>query len=189
MSVPEAKAQIAGRMSEMLRGHIKEAESRLGTQSAALLLRKTEFIEQQRSERTQLDKRHEERRVSETQERSQRFHKGFRGLWDRVNGTHARVRQQNELETLQAWQRDRSEKDELIFRQLGERELLHEQAKEMKNAQAQQVAELHRDIGGYAEMAAQPPPNLREHFEKAATPEKHRAHERQPDREGFAPER
>lgn len=173
-SVPEAKAQIAERMSAMLRGHIKEAELRLQKQSAAFALRKVEIIERQREERLHLKQRHEERHVKETQERSLRFRKGFRGLWDRVNGSHTRIRKQNELETLQSWQRDRAEKEELIFRQLDERALLHEQSKEMKQAQAQQIAQLHRDIGGYSEMAATPPPNLREHFEKASKSEKQR---------------
>lgn len=189
MSVPQAKAQIADRMSAMLRGHIKDAELRLQKQSAAFALRKTEFIGKQRDERSKLDKLHEERRTQESLERSQRFKKGFRGLWDRVSGTHTRIRKQNELETLQSWQRDRTEKEELIFRQLDERQLLHEQSKEMKKAHAQQVAELHHDIGGYSEMAASSPPNLREHFDKVSNPEKQRTPERQSRRDELGHDR
>lgn len=185
ISVQEAKAQIAVRMSDMLRGHIKDAESRLKTQSAALALRKAELIQGQRDERLRLEKLQQERRIAEMQARGQRFRKGVRGLWDRVTGKHARVRDLNELETLQAWQRDRADKDELIFSQLIEREQLHEQIKAMRKSHAQQVAELHRDIASYSEMAAKPPPDVREHFKKAARPEKPRRPQRQSSRDGF----
>lgn len=189
ISVPEAKAQIAMRMSDMLRGHIKDAESRLKTQSAALALRTAELIQRQRDERLRLDKLQQERRIAETQARSQRFRKGFRGLWDRVTGKHARVRDLNELETVQSWQRDRSDKDELIFSQLTEREQLHGQIKAMRKSHAQQVAELHHDIASYSNMAEKPPPDVREHFKKASRPEKPRRPQRQSSRDGFEHDR
>jgi len=188
VSVQEAKTKIAGRMTEMLRGHIEDMEARFKTQSAAFAFRKSEIIGRQREARAQLKERHAERQEKELLERSQRFRKGMRGLWDRVNGTHKKIRKQNERETLEALQRDRAEKEELIFEQLDARKLLHDQSKEMRQAHAQQVSELNRDIGGYTEMAAQPP-KLREHFEKVKGPERSRAPERQSGRDGFEPGR
>lgn len=188
VSVPEAKAQIAGRMTGMLRGHIEDMEARFKTQSAAFAFRKGEIIGRQREERAHLKERHAQRWDKETLERSQRFRKGVRGLWDRVNGTHKKIRKQNERETLEALQRDRGEKEELIFEQLDARKLLHDQSKEMRQAHAQQVAELNRDIGGYTEMSAQPP-KLREHFERAKEPETPRAPAHQIDLGGFVRER
>ena len=62
----------------------------------------------------------------------------MRGLWDRVAGKHAAIKQRNEVETLQAFQRDRTEQDELIFEQLEQRKLLHKQILETRRTTGHQ---------------------------------------------------
>jgi hypothetical protein len=51
-------------------------------------------------------------------ERNQRMLTGFRGIWDRLTSRYGEIRRQNEFEALKAMQRDRAEKDALIFRHL-----------------------------------------------------------------------
>lgn len=46
------------------------------------------------------------------------------GIWQRLTGQYAKIKAQNEMETLLAWQRDRAEKDNLVFEQLKERHAL-----------------------------------------------------------------
>jgi hypothetical protein len=127
-SAAEAKAQIEGRMTGILRGHIEDMEAGFKTQSAAFAFRKSEIVQRQREERAQLKERHAERWEKETMERSQRFRKDVRGLWDRVNGTDKKTRTQNERETLAAPLRDRGEKEELIVEQPDVRKLTHDQS-------------------------------------------------------------
>ena len=67
------------------------------------------------------------RSEQETKARQTRYNKGLHGLWDRLTGTHSRIKKQNELETLQAFERDRAENDALIFKQLIERRTLQQQ--------------------------------------------------------------
>ncbi len=172
-SVEQAKTAISSRMSNMLRQHVEEIEKRRDAASASLSFRRTEIVQRQRAERTALDKSHEERTAREAVERSQRLRKGFRGLWDRLIGQHAKAKRQNEFETAQSVQRDRAEKERLISRQLDERRTLHQQIKWGRQANTKELEELHRDIAGYMQMAGKEPPDLRKHFRDA-----HGQHER-----------
>jgi hypothetical protein len=78
----------------------------------------------------------------ETLERTQRVSTGFRGTWDLDR--HGEIRRQNEFETLKAMQRDRVEKDALIFRHLEERQTLHRQRALARQDHAKQVETLTR---------------------------------------------
>lgn len=48
----------------------------------------------------------------------------MRGILDRIIGKHTRIKKQNELVALQALKRDTQEKDQLIFKQLEQSEIL-----------------------------------------------------------------
>jgi len=61
---------------------------------------------------------HKLRWQSEELKRSARLRKGFKGLWDRLTGTYQRTRAKNEKETEAARQRDQSQCEALIARQL-----------------------------------------------------------------------
>ena len=58
--------------------------------------------------------------------RTARLSKGFRGIWDRLTGTYADLKRQNERDALLALRRDREEKDAPIFRHIEEREGLQQ---------------------------------------------------------------
>lgn len=157
-SVEQVKCDTAERMTAMLRRHVEEAETQLRTRSAALAFRKRDIVQRQRHERAELEKTQKTRVALEAQERAQRLTKGLRGLWDRLTGKHARQRQQNELEALHGQQRDRAEKDRLVFGQLDERKALHQHVRQAKQSHAEQMAELHQDIAAYATMKEQASP-------------------------------
>ena len=124
------------------------------------------------------------RQATETRERTQRFSRGFRGLWDRLTGKHAKIKQQNEQEARLSLQRDRMERDKLTFRQLEERQFLHRQIKQQRQAHREQVAELHRDVAGFDHLRGREPPSVRAQFSRASfTRERIRTHERDRGRE------
>lgn len=185
-SVGEAKAEHASRMTDMLRRHLKDAEERRRREAASLLQRRKELVQRQREERARLEKHHTDRQRHEAQERAQRFAKGFRGLWHRVTGKHARTRKQNEAEALQAATRDRAERERLIQRQIHERRPLHQQVKRMRSAHAEQIKELHRDIASFPQTGKEPP-KMKEQFREAqretGQPRRERTRAREPDRE------
>ena len=166
-SVDETRTAVSARMSNMLRHHVREAEASYRAQSASLAFRRNEAVQRQREERAQIERAQQERWAREALERTERLSKGFRGLWDRLTGKHTQIRRQNERETLLAMQRDRAEKDALIFRHLEERQVLHNEIRQRREAHAKELQRLHQDIAGYMSMAAGKPPAVRAHFREA----------------------
>jgi len=68
-----------------------------------------------------LKERQDKHRQHENRIRQSRFRKGLSGLWDYLRGEHKRIQQQNEREAGVAMQRDRKERDTLIYSHLTER--------------------------------------------------------------------
>lgn len=57
-------------------------------------------------------------------QRNLRIRKGFKGIWDKVNGRYWKTRKRNEQETWKTYLRDQNERENLIQVQLGERQSL-----------------------------------------------------------------
>ncbi|MER3352695.1 MAG: relaxase/mobilization nuclease domain-containing protein [Hoeflea sp. D1-CHI-28] len=169
-SVDEAKAAMAGRMTDMLRRHVKEVEDRQAADIAKLraALRKT--IERQRHERAELVRKQEQRWARETAERTRRLSKGLRSIWDHLTGKHQKVRRQNEREALLAFYRDRAERDGLIVEHLEERQSLHVEIREQRRCHAREIEQLHQDLARFQESTRDPSTRLREHFSGVAAP-------------------
>jgi hypothetical protein len=182
-SVDEAKADHASRMTDMLRRHIKDAEDRRRTETEKLAARRKETVERQRQQRAELQKQQQTRLATETRERTQRFSRGFRGLWDRLTGKHTKIKQQNEREAQLSQQRDKDERDKLTFRQLDERQSLHRQIRQQRQLHRQQVAELHRDVADFSRVPSREPPKVKELFNQRANQKPEYARTRQRDRD------
>lgn len=71
-----------------------------------------------REQRTELEKAHKARQERETQQRARSFSTVVRGVWDWMTGKHVKIRRQNEQEALLNWQRDRAERERLVFKQI-----------------------------------------------------------------------
>lgn len=142
----EAKAIAAERFSDIASRQEQELAARHQALMAPLLQKRQELIERQRVERNILDEWHSLRWEKESKERSERLNKGIRGLWDRLTGKHAVTTRRNEVEVLQAFQRDRDEKDNLVFKQQEQRKLLHRQILQTRRSLVQERADLRRAI-------------------------------------------
>ncbi|WP_341645370.1 relaxase/mobilization nuclease domain-containing protein [Thauera sp. SDU_THAU2] len=184
--VEQAKAAIAARMTEALRGYSADAETARQKQRAALTMQRAQLVQRQRKERADLAAAQKQRQAKETALRASRLNRGMRGLWDRITGRHAKQSKANEHEALAAWKRDRQEQDALIVRQLDEREGFHLAARQQKQSHAQDMEQLHRDIAAYQQLRDNAPADLREHFRESArrarkrTPERDRGLSREP---------
>lgn len=129
-SLTQAKETMARDMSAMLSRLRDEQYEKAAALKAEHNQRKQEMVDQQRRERAQQDRHRQERRQSEQAERQERFRKGLAGLWDRLRGEHKRLAEQNRLEAMACQQRDKTQRDALIFRQLGERRSLNQKSKQ-----------------------------------------------------------
>jgi len=148
-SVDEIKAEIAHTMSPKLEAFIKDAERDAKHRSALVAFRKAEMVARHQDERKKLWAAHEQRSQAETKARAQRLAKGFSGIWQRLTGRYSKVKAQNELESLEAWRRDRDEKDALIFRQLKERQVLQRDIKAQRSVAQEELLRLREDVAQY----------------------------------------
>lgn len=148
-SVDEIKAQIAGGMSQKLEAFIKDAERDAKQRLAVMAFRKTELVGRHQDERQKLWTAIERRWDAETKRRAQRLPKGFSGIWHRLTGQYSKVKAQNEHEALEAYRRDRAEKDALIFKQLEERQTLQRDIKVQRGIAQEELMQLREDVANY----------------------------------------
>lgn len=148
-SVDEVKAEIAGRISQKLEAFIKDAERDAKQRFAVLAFRKTEMVARHQDERQRIWTAHDKRWQAETKQRAQRLPKGFSGIWHRLTGEYGKIRAQNEREALDAYHRDRAEKDAVVFRQLDERQTLQRDIKAQRSIASDELMRLRADVANY----------------------------------------
>ncbi len=126
--------QIGQRLEEL-----KAEQDRLAQlQQAQARAQRQAMADRHRQARRLQKEQHAKRSEQESKVRQTRYNKGLHGLWDRLTGTHSRIKKQNELETLQAFERDRAEKDTLIFTQLEERQKLQQRLLQTSSVRMEQ---------------------------------------------------
>ncbi|MFY0310865.1 relaxase/mobilization nuclease domain-containing protein [Leisingera sp. D0M16] len=151
-SVDEIRNEIARGMSRKLAAFIRQTERDARQRIELADFRKAGMTARHRDKRAELWARHEQRWQAETRERAQRLPRGISGIWHRLTGRYARVKAQNEQEALQAWQRDRTEKDGLIHRQLDERQSLQRDIRMQRELARQELMQLRADVANYREI-------------------------------------
>ena len=120
-----------------------------------------------RGERARMQGRHREarqvlgdkieaRRWEEAGIRQSRFRAGIKGMWDWVRGENQRIRLRNEAEAKAAMQRDRTEKDALIFAQLEEQRRMTGLREEIAQAFADKARDIRADLRAYDHLARPP---------------------------------
>jgi hypothetical protein len=150
--VDTVKAEIAARMTGKIKEFIEQAEKDAQRRSAFIDFRKAEVVGRHAEERRALSEAHEKRWQTETLARAARLPKGFSGIWHRLTGRYAKVKAQNERETLEALHRDRDEKDALIRRQLEERQALEREIRAQREAAQEELLQLREDVASYMDL-------------------------------------
>lgn len=140
--IDRAKAQFAKDMRQTFRRHVNEAKERKRRAMEPLENRRQAMVQEHRQERAKLSRKQKDRLDVETCLRSARLQSGMRGIWQRLSGEYTRIRKQNEQETYAAFQRDRRQREVLIFAQMHDRRNLQRQIKTVRK----QHADLFRDI-------------------------------------------
>lgn len=145
-SVSDMQKQIATAVRKKLTGFIGSATDDFTQAAQAIEAKRVAMVERQRAERRDLQAKQDARWTAEALARAARFRKGIRGLWDRVTGKHAKLRQDNERETAACTERIAKEKQTLIERQLEERQRLQREIKQARHVHLYEVTRLHRQI-------------------------------------------
>lgn len=151
-SVQERREEIAKRVSGQLVKYVLEINRTYSEKHPTIEFKRTQAVERHREERKLLDEMQRIRWDKETAARAARLPKGVSGLWSRITGKYSKIRTQNELETWQSYLRDQSERDDLVARQLDERQQLQRAIKQMREKRSQDIAELHNEMSAYLSM-------------------------------------
>lgn len=145
-SVGDVKSEIARSLTPTLEAFIQDVETEARQGNAMIDFRRAEMVARHKEERAKLWSAHEERWLAETNERAGRLPRGLSGLWRRLTGEYAKIKAQNEQETLQCWQRDRSEKDAMTFKQLEERQALQRDIEKQRAIAQEELMQLRKDV-------------------------------------------
>ena len=181
-SVEAVQTRIAQRMTDKLRSYVQEVRGNYARLAPSAAFRRQQMVQRQRDERRALEDEQEQRWCAETKARAARLPQGLGGLWSRITGKYRKIRRQNEYETWQAYQRDSTEKDALIARQLEERRALQKTIGRMRENRARELGELNAEIARYVRLGTEKLPELQREFERA-TKARQRSRTRERDRD------
>ncbi|NJM35016.1 MAG: hypothetical protein HC850_10270 [Rhodomicrobium sp.] len=151
-SVENAKAQFAKDLRQTFRRHVDETREQKRRALEPLERRRQAIVRQQQDERAKLDQKQKSRQAEDARSRSARLHSGMKGLWQRLNGDYARIRKQNEQESYAAFQRDRKQRESLIFEQMRARRDLQRQIKAVRERHAAIIREIRQDQQHYRQI-------------------------------------
>lgn len=139
--VNQTRAAIQSKLSDTLHGYIDDVDRKHEKDFGPLKAKRTALVANHRIERAKL-----KRGQAEAKERSARFEGGIKGVWQKLSGSAAKVRTQNEREAWDALKRDQRQRDDLIKVQMVERQTLQKQIDALRRKHAQDRRTLARDI-------------------------------------------
>ena len=145
-SVSEVKDKISNQLSGLFTRYNDELKTQHKKDIQPLLHKKQDMTTSHKSDRAQLHTAQQEHWHAAELKRSARIRGGFKGLWDKLNGSYWKTRKRNESETWQAHKRDQKQREDLIHKQLSERQKLQTQMNMLRQNQEQERAELIRDL-------------------------------------------
>ncbi|WP_373088362.1 relaxase/mobilization nuclease domain-containing protein [Sneathiella sp.] len=152
-SVDQAKVALASRMTERIKGFVRQSELEASQGSKALEFRRSELAGRHRQERAAHKEAQEKCWIAETNMRAARLPRGFSGIWQRITGKYSKIREQNEREAWKALLRDRTERDDMVAGQLDERSVLQDDIREQRARQQAGLLLLREDVTRYQDMA------------------------------------
>jgi hypothetical protein len=131
-SVEEASNNMRQRMSEKLQCFLRDIDSGHETATAHLSARQNDLRNAHRAERARLEACQHERWVFEATGRRARFRSGLGGIWDRLTGPWEEITRRNTDEAIRSLERDRAQRDHLVFAQLAEMRALRDESQALE---------------------------------------------------------
>lgn len=181
-TVEERKIWLSERMTDQLKAHIRELEQRQHKKGLALEFQRKQMVDRHRHARQGLKSSQASRWQEEERKRAARLPRGFKGLWSWITGGLKKARLQNALETVKADERDRTERQTMIAKQLWERRALQKQIKALRASQQKELNALGRDIAHYMLMGGKAPMEVTKVYENDKPRDRNRQREREKNR-------
>lgn len=145
-TVEATKAIITKEKSELHTRLQRELTLKHKAENQPLRAKKKALVQSQRAVRQQLKLQHEQRQLSEQQQRQAQYQKGLKGLWSFITGRYHKQKQQHEAEYQAGLKRDVAEKQKLVEKQLTIRQTLQAQLDAVKARQQKETMRLNADF-------------------------------------------
>lgn len=78
--------------------------------------------------------------------RAAKLNTGLRGLWEKLSGSAAKIKRENELEAWQASKRDQQQRDDLVKAQMQDRKALQKEIEKLRRKHTLDRRILARDV-------------------------------------------
>jgi len=135
-SVDETQSNIRSKVSDQMRGYIREVKDRQNSDLDPLREKLRDMNNAHHEERKKLKAGQDKRWADEKASRQERFNKGLQGVFDRLSGKAKSIRQQNELEARKSARRDQKQRDFMVVEQMKERRVLQREFKKLRRSHA-----------------------------------------------------
>lgn len=122
--VEMTRQTLRERMSDKLRAFLLQERKAQKDALKPMADERRQMVAQHRAERSKLEAGQTKRHEAETKERAARINTGLRGVWELLTGKTRAIRQQNEREAYQAFQRDQDQREQVFRAQMRERRAL-----------------------------------------------------------------
>lgn len=145
-SVADRQREIRREINSQLRSYIGQVKDRQDADRDPLRRERRTMVDTHRLERQRQKDGQALRWDAEAAERSKRLNGGLRGLFDRLTGRASAIQAANEKESWQALKRDQAERDDLVLKQMQERQDLQRRMDALRERQIEDRKVLARDI-------------------------------------------
>lgn len=165
-SVTQVRSQIANAITPKLEAYIQDAERDAARRLEVVERQRADMISGHRQERERLKARQDARWDAESKTRAARLPRGLSGIWHRLTGDYRKIKALNERESLLAWQRDREERDALVWAQLDERHALQQEIGRQRDRASQDLLDLRKDVANFQKLEQEREQHKRERDEQ-----------------------
>lgn len=123
-TVDAVRTQIDKKLAQNIQNNLDQLHERQQQKIATLLQQKSMMTKDHQQEREALKEKQEAAIIQQRKAQQQSLVRGIKGLWQRFTGERLRLTRKHEQEALRLYQRNRQAMDDVIFRQLEERQAL-----------------------------------------------------------------
>ncbi len=145
LSVADAKAALAKDMRAAFKRHARAVQAEKDRDLKDWERRRAAMVQRHRQDRSALHRQQQQREADARRLRSALLNKGLRDLWQRITGTHAKIRRQNVQEAQAERDRDQGERQQMIERQLQERRALQWDLRQLRLGHDRTLQRLRQD--------------------------------------------
>ena len=132
-TVQETSTEITTELRDLHKRFARDLAAKHKDERLPFRMQKSTLVKSQREARQKQSHFHQQRHITETQNRQARIRRGLGGAWDFITGARKRQLKSNGLETKQCAERDLKERDNMIYEHLEQRQTIQEKYQSLRD--------------------------------------------------------